>query len=114
MVKRDENGALPFDELILFYYREFVNALTAFGYMKPPPSLLDFNVELLRHGAINVLLSICFTPFSFIDWDKMSVEDMMGNDSERSKNFKKSLYEHPICKMLLQKEMKSWVNKGWF
>lgn len=113
VVKRDEEGNLPAEELIMFYHQEFVKTLKTFGYLKSPPSLLDVNVELLKHGAMSVLLSICFIPFNFVDWENMTAEDMLGNDSERSRNFKKSLYEHPVCKMLLQKEMKSWIHKGW-
>lgn len=113
VVKRHENGELPMEELIMFYHEEFVRTLKAFGYMKPPPTLLDVNVELLKHGAVNVLLMIFFIPFSFVDWSKMSIDDMMATDNDRSKNFKKNLYNIPACKMLLQREMKSWVHKGW-
>lgn len=114
VVKLGEDGDLPIQELILFYHQKFVEALKVLGYMKPPPTLLDLNVEMLKHGAIQVLLGICFTPFSFVDWSKMSVEDLMANDSERSKNFKKSLFNDPICSMILKRDMKSWVHKGWF
>jgi hypothetical protein len=113
MVKRDEDGELPAEELIMLYHQEFVKALKLFGYMKSPPTLLDLNVELLKHGAIACLTSICFVPFAFIDWSKTTVEDMMGDDSDRNKNFKISLYEHPIVKKLLKRELKSWLHKGW-
>lgn len=115
IVKRQEDGDLPTEDLVVFYHAKFVKALKLLGYMKPPPTLLDINVELLKHGAFSMLMAICFTPFSFVDWSKMRIEDMMatGND-ERSKNFKKSLYKHPVCAMILKKEMRSWVYKGWF
>lgn len=112
-VKRDEDGELPTDELIMFYHQEFVKALKAVGFMKPIPSLLDLNVELLKHGAINCLLIISFVPFAFVDWTKISVEDMFTGDSEKTKSFKKSLFEIPLCKKVLQREMKSWLHKGW-
>lgn len=113
IVKRDDEGELPIDDLIMFYHQNFVKALKTFGYMRSPPSLLDLNVELLKHGAINTLMSICFLPFSFIDWETFKVEDLIGNDSESRKNFKVKMYEHPTVKALLQRDMKSWVNKGW-
>jgi hypothetical protein len=113
IIKRDADGNIPSEEIVMFYHQEFIKALKSFGYLKPPPSLLDLNIELLRHGAVNVLLMICFIPFSFVDWNTMTAEDIMGNDSDRAKNFKKKLYEHPICKKLLQNEMKTWVHKGW-
>lgn len=114
LVKRDEDGEIPTGDLIMFYHQEFVSALQTFGYMKSPPTLLDVNIELLKHGGINILMLICFIPFSFVDWSKMTADDVLATDGDRSRNFKKKLYEHPTCKKLLQKEMKSWVHKGWF
>lgn len=113
IVKRDELGEFPFEDLIVFYHQEFVKTLKALGYMKSVPSLLDLNVELLRHAAVSMMLSIFFVPFAFVDWQKTSAEDLMANGTEKSRNMKKNLFEHPICKKLLQKEMKSWVHKGW-
>lgn len=113
IVKRGENGELPVDEIIMFYHQEFVKALKTFGYMKPPPSLLDLNLEILKHGALIVLIFVCFVPLGFIDWSKISHEDVVGGDNERTKSFKKSLFEHPACKMLIQREMKNWLHKGW-
>lgn len=101
------------EELIMFYHQEFMKALKTFGYLKSPPSLLDVNAELLKHGAMSILISICFIPFSCVDLGKMTWDDLLGNDIERSRNLKKSLYEHPICQMLLKKEMKSWIHKSW-
>lgn len=112
IVKRDENGELPVEELILFYHQEFVKTLKTFGFMKTPPSLLDLNVELLKHGALNVILSTCFIPFSFLDWDKVTAEDVIGTGDDT--DFKRSMFRHPMCKRLLQRDMKSWVHKGWF
>jgi hypothetical protein len=102
------------EKLIMFYHQELVDALKSVGYMKAPPSLLDLNVELVKHGALNIALWINFFPFLFIDWEKMQVEDMMGNDSERTRNFKKNLYNSPVLKALIQKDMKLWTYKGWW
>lgn len=96
------------------YHEEFVKALKVFGYKSSPPSLLDLNVELLRHGAIETILLICFLPFSFIDWKNFQAEDFILNDSEKSRDLKKKLYENPMVKKLLQREMRSWIFKGWF
>lgn len=113
IIKRDNNGELPADELIMFYHQEFVNALKDFGYIKSPPSLLDLNLEILKHGALIVLVFVCFVPLGFVDWSKISPEDMIGGDNERTKSFKRSLFEHPNCKKLIQREMKNWLHKGW-
>jgi hypothetical protein len=109
----DANDSIK-DEMVVFYHHELVKALNSIGYMKAPPSLLDLNVELLKHGAMNIAIWINFFPFLFIDWSTMSTDDMMGNDSEKSRNFKKSLYNSPILQKLIQKEMKTWMYKGWW
>lgn len=101
-------------ELIVFYHQELLSALKSIGYMKTPPTLLDLNVELLRHGAMNITLWINFFPFLFVNWETMSIEEMLGVDSEKSRNFKKSLYNSPVLKSMLQREMKSWMLKGWW
>lgn len=113
MVKRDENGEIPFEELIMFYHQEFVKALKSVGYLKQPPTLLDLNCEILKHGRLIVVINICFIPFSFIDWSKMQAEDLMGDGSDKSKEFKRQLYNHPVCKAVIQKNLKSWIYKGW-
>ena len=110
IVNRDKDGEIPTSDLVMFYHEEFVKALKTFGYMSSPPSLLDLNIELLKHGAMNMLTMICFLPFSFIDWSTFKVEDMIGNDT---KDFKIKMYDHPIVKRLLQREMQSWIHKGW-
>jgi hypothetical protein len=113
VVKRDSEGELPTEELTAYYHQEFVEALKSFGFMKKPPSLLDLNIEILENGALKVLHGICFSPFQFIDWSKISPEDMMGNDIERRKKFKRALFENPMCAKIIQREIRTWELKGW-
>lgn len=113
IVNRDDKGEMPMDEIVVYYHEEFVKALKTFGFMSSPPTLLDVNIELLKHGAIIMMTMICFLPFSFVDWSTLRAEDMLANDSESTRNFKAKLYDLPIVKKLLQGEMKSWVHKGW-
>jgi hypothetical protein len=102
------------NKVIIFYHQELVKALKSIGYIKAAPSLLDINVELLKHGALNVAFWIVFYPFRFIDWSTMSVDDLLGNDAERSRNFKKKMYQVPALKTTIRKEMKEWMYKGWW
>lgn len=90
-VKRDSDGnlSLPTEELTAFYHQEFVKALKSFGYMKNSPSLLDLNVEILQNGALKVLHGICLSPFQFVDWSKMSPEDMMEATASEAKTSRK-------------------------
>lgn len=67
IIQRPDKGNLNNNELLMYYHQEFVNALKQFGFIKLPPSLLDLNVELLQHGAINIIIWLCFLPFSFVD-----------------------------------------------
>ena len=97
----------------MYYHQEFVNALKQFGFKKSPPSLLDLNVELLQHGAINTIIWLCFLPFQFIDLSNVDPKDIMGDDHERTHNFKKTLYDNPIYKDLILNEINSWIAKGW-
>lgn len=114
LVRFENNNADQKAEIIVLYQKELENALKSIGYMKSPPSLLDINVELLKHGAMNIAIWINFFPFLFIDWETISSEDLMGNNSEKSRNFRKSLYSSPVLKEILQKEMKQWMLKGWW
>lgn len=102
------------EELVVFYHQELVKALKSIGYLKQPPSLLELNVELLKHGSLNVAMWIVFYPFQFVDWSKMTVEDMVGGDKARSYTFKKNLYKVPALERLIKQEMKSWTYKGWW
>lgn len=115
MVKRNEDGELPESEIIMFYHEEFVKALKMFGFMKPPPTLLDLNVELMRHGAMEVIMTIAFLPFSYVDWSKLQVEDLIGSgDPEKDFQMKMKMFEHPIVEKLLKEGLKKWVAKGFF
>lgn len=48
----------------MFFQKELENALKSIGYMKNAPSLLDINMELLKHGALNIAMWINFYPFT--------------------------------------------------
>jgi hypothetical protein len=113
MVKMDENGNTPKEELIAFYHSEFVKALKTFGYLEPTPSLTDLNIELIKHGHISVLLGICFTGFNFLDPTTMKIEDLFEAHSEKSLKIRRQMYNHPMCKAILQRDLKSWLYKGW-
>lgn len=40
------------EELIKFYHDSFVDTLNKLGFLKPIPSLLELNVELLKNGLM--------------------------------------------------------------
>lgn len=112
-VVRRGNNSEPVEELIMLYHQKFVESLKNFGYMKTPPTLLDVNIEVLKHGAAGILSSLFFTPFEFIDWSNIALEDLYSNDQEESRKKKIATFNHPKCQALLKKDLKSWVHKGW-
>lgn len=111
MVKRDENGEIPFEELVIFYHENFVEALKKFGFSKPIPSLHDLNIELLRHGRINIVIMILFIPFVFFDLEEANAGNNSTGDDRT--NFRKNLYNHPTYKQLIQRSLKTFLQKGW-
>lgn len=114
-LKRDDNWDIPLEDVVVFYHQEFVAALNSLGFSKYIPSLIDLNVELIRHGRTNVLMHIAFIPCAFIDWETARIGDIMGTDEndEISRNFKKGLYNNPNCKALMQRTLRGFQHKGW-
>lgn len=115
LLKRDDDGNVPLEDMVVFYHQEFVGTLNILGFSKSIPSLIDLNVELLRHGHTNVLMMIVFIPFAFIDWETAKMEDYFGVDVEddRTRNLKKNLYNNPKCKAVMQRTLRSFTHKGW-
>uniref|UniRef100_A0A182S765 CHK domain-containing protein n=1 Tax=Anopheles maculatus TaxID=74869 RepID=A0A182S765_9DIPT len=51
------------DELVYIYHETLVLLLQKMGYMKAVPSLLELQVELLKHGALQVIYALTVSPF---------------------------------------------------
>lgn len=100
-------------DLIRCYHERFKKTLKAFGGVNSP-SLLDLNLELLRHGAVNILFTITYLPCIFADWSQLKAEDLIGRSNEESTKIRKSVYNDPRCKATMLRELKSWTQKGWF
>jgi hypothetical protein len=115
IVTPDNDGNIPETELIMFYHKEFVEALKMFGYMKQPPSLLDLNVEIMRHGAVKVINQISFFPYKFLDWKNVDLNELFlsSDDPEQVLRSKMKLYENPIVERLLKEGLTEWAAKGW-
>jgi hypothetical protein len=98
------------DDYIMYYHNEFVKALKSYGYSRKPPSLLDLQVEILKNGALEVLMTIVFCQYSFIDWSAITPEDFdMGEGSER---FKKRCAANPAFKKVMEHELPRIFYKG--
>lgn len=97
----------------MHYHNEFVATLKGLSYLKDVPSLLDLNLEIMRHGSFMAIMSILFLPIAFLDPSTMVFDDLMPSDKEKSRNFMIKLLNSPGCSALLQKEIKIWANNGW-
>uniref|UniRef100_A0A182WV06 CHK domain-containing protein n=1 Tax=Anopheles quadriannulatus TaxID=34691 RepID=A0A182WV06_ANOQN len=51
------------DELVYIYHETLVLLLQKMGYMKSIPSLLELQVELLKHGSLQVIYALTVSPF---------------------------------------------------
>ncbi|CRK90874.1 CLUMA_CG004564, isoform A [Clunio marinus] len=110
-VLSEENRQTRRDEFIVSYYKQFVESLKAFGYMKSPPSLTDLHIELLKNGILEVLLCVCNTSIYYYDFSTVKHEDFLVEDGV--KNFMKKLFETPAFKAMLQKELPRFLYNGF-
>lgn len=99
-------------EFIAVYHKQFVESLKTFGYLKAPPSLIDLQVELLRNGNLEVLVSICMSIFFYFDFTTMTAEDMdMGEGSKRAK---RQMYRDSTEFMeVIRKELPRFLYNGF-
>jgi hypothetical protein len=100
------------DEMILYYYETFIDALKRFGYKKQPPSLLDLNVELTKHGSLGAQLCLCYLPYLLSEFDKIDSDVMyvVNDDTEMSK---RKLYLSESFREVIKEEFKVFYNKGF-
>lgn len=112
MVASQETRENHRDELVLFYYNEFVKALRSIGFMAKPPCVLDLNVELLKNGFLEVVIAVCFLPFFYMDGHTQDPEIAFENGVE-GLNLRKSLYKEPKYKQMVTKVMSHYLYKGF-
>ncbi|ETN57725.1 Juvenile hormone-inducible protein [Anopheles darlingi] len=51
------------DELVFVYHETLTLLLQKLGYSKPIPKLMDLQVELLKHGSLQVIYALTVSPF---------------------------------------------------
>jgi hypothetical protein len=99
------------DEIISFYYNEFVKALKNIGYMSQAPTLLELKIELLRNGFLEVVIATCFLPFFYLDHHTDDVEIAFESGEEGLK-FRKKLFENPKYKETISKFFNDALYRG--
>lgn len=111
MVASQETRENHRDEIVQHYYNEFVKALKNIGFMSKPPGALDLNVELLKNGFLEVVITVCFLPFFYLDVHTQDFEVAYENGVE-GLNLRKSLYRDPKYKQMVTKVVSAFLYKG--
>lgn len=100
------------EEIISYYYDQFVATLKDIALLTNIPTLLDLQAELLSHGFFEVFMAICFMGARFIDFTKINTEEMM--DPEKGgKMIAESIYSNEGYKDCIKKELKRFLVKGF-
>ncbi|XP_058822378.1 uncharacterized protein LOC131683969 [Topomyia yanbarensis] len=111
------------DELIKFYYDEFVASLNKFGYLGKIPSLINLHVEILKNGHLEVFLASTFLPFMMVPTEEMVGEQMNKNSDEGIELFDMNnpekmaemllaSYRNPKYAAAMQKCLPVFLHKG--
>uniref|UniRef100_A0A182J133 CHK kinase-like domain-containing protein n=1 Tax=Anopheles atroparvus TaxID=41427 RepID=A0A182J133_ANOAO len=70
------------DEMIYLYHEEFSSLLRRLGYLGQVTSLLDLQIELLQHGALELFHYIALYPFRFVDRSKINFEQLLSGTAQ--------------------------------
>lgn len=98
-------------ELISIYHKQFVDSLKEFGYLKTPPTLIDLQVELMRNGHLEVVISICMSIVLYLDFSTFSAEDIdMGEGTKRAR---RRMYQIPGFKEIILAELPRMLHNGF-
>jgi hypothetical protein len=91
------------EEFIMYYHSEFVKALKSYGFLKKPPSLLDLQVELLKHGALEAIIVLGFLAFMFVDYS--TLDPVEYSSPENLKKFSRKRYQDPTIQETIKREL---------
>jgi hypothetical protein len=103
------------NELLSLYYATFAETLKKIGYLKRIPSYLDLQLEILRCGFMEVLVSVVFLPFYCLDLTKPVAGVDMAKlfDPSYGIDFRQFVYEQPDYTVDMMKLMPQFLHKGF-
>lgn len=104
----NDNRRTRRNEIIHDYHVEFSNTLTKLGFNGNIPTLQDLQIELLRHGQMEVVKCVCFQIFFLLDTAKLI--DYIGSGD--SKMLKLKLFNEPRFKSFIKAELPRLVHLG--
>lgn len=112
MVASTETRQNHREEIISYYYEQFVLTLKDIALLTNIPTLLDLQAELIGHGFFEVFIAVCFMGMRFLDFSKINMDDMMDPEKGR-KLMAESIYGSEGYKDCIKKELKRFLNKGF-
>ncbi|KAL7013977.1 hypothetical protein ACKWTF_015677 [Chironomus riparius] len=105
----DKDRITRYDELLVTYHEQFVEALKKFGYLKQPPSLLDLQVEMMKNGNFFVHFLMIMYPFFIFDMKDATAEDM----SDGMKGLGIKIYNNERFQRVAREELRVYLLKGY-
>lgn len=112
MVASTETRKNHREEIISYYYDQFVLTLKDIALLTNIPTLLDLQAELLNHGFYEVFMAVCFMGMRFIDFTKIDMNELMDPEKGR-KLMADTIYESEGFKDSIKSELKRFLNKGF-
>ncbi|XP_041787141.1 uncharacterized protein LOC121602444 [Anopheles merus] len=93
-------------ESIYMYYQQYSDLLKRLGYLGKIPSLLDLQIELLRHSGLELFHYAIFSPIHYMDQNDIDVEAWVKG------NFDNPVLNNPEFKKLMYTELTRFLHQG--
>uniref|UniRef100_A0A1Y9H2E1 CHK domain-containing protein n=1 Tax=Anopheles dirus TaxID=7168 RepID=A0A1Y9H2E1_9DIPT len=93
-------------ELIYMYYQHYSDLLKRMGFAGKIPSLLELQIELLRHAGLELFNYAVFTPFRYMDNDALDIEAFLKGEIENP------VLHDPEFKKLMHAELTRFLHQG--
>lgn len=95
------------DKILKSYHESFVKTLEKFGYTYKIPTQHDLRLEMLKNQFIEVILAVCYLPYTFLDFAKE--KNIFGQSSVE---LRKELFKNPEYQENVRKILPDLLTKG--
>lgn len=112
MVANNETRENHREEIISYYYDQFVLTLKDIALLTNIPTLLDLQAELLSHGIFEVFLAVVFMGVRFVDFTKFNMEEMADPEKGR-KLMEEAIYSSEAYQKAIKKDLDRFLVKGF-
>ncbi|XP_059621215.1 uncharacterized protein LOC132264897 [Phlebotomus argentipes] len=99
-------------EVVSIYHKTFNEYLERLGCLRKGPSLLELNIDITKHGQLEVLLGLCFLPFFSLDFTKVDMDQVMDPTPEMLAQMQRMVYKNPDVVAILKEVLPSLLYKG--